>query len=394
MQIELRPYGRHGILNGHAGNRLVLWILADPHYLSPSLFDRQADAFRSILAVNSGKLIEHMPEVMEEFLSRALRERPDAVLFPGDLTLNGELTGLLEMEQMFSRLEAAGIRVLVIPGNHDIDCRYASVLTGDVSKPAERVTRDGFITHMRRFGYDNAVSRDEHSFSWIVPLAADLRILGFDSNTNAFPGGITEDTLTWAENALARANAEGAAVITMMHHNLLVQNRFMETGFVLKNRTEVFDLLDHHGVMLNLSGHIHLQHGSRKNSLTDISTASAAVFPLGYGVLEIAEGHREWNYHREYMTQFQDAALRRMYETCERFLQDTLDQLDVSEADRTCMRKAGQEVCVAVFAGWAYRPSDEEAKHGCRLWNERASDTFWGKYIVSAIGQKHMEETI
>lgn len=394
MQIELRPYGRHGILNGHAGNRLVLWILADPHYLSPSLFDRQADAFRSILAVNSGKLIEHMPEVMEEFLSRALRERPDAVLFPGDLTLNGELTGLLEMEQMFSRLEAAGIRVLVIPGNHDIDCRYASVLTGDVSKPAERVTRDGFITHMRRFGYDNAVSRDEHSFSWIVPLAADLRILGFDSNTNAFPGGITEDTLTWAENALARANAEGAAVITMMHHNLLVQNRFMETGFVLKNRTEVFDLLDHHGVMLNLSGHIHLQHGSRKNSLTDISTASAAVFPLGCGVLEIAEGHREWNYHREYMTQFQDAALRRMYETCERFLQDTLDQLDVSEADRTCMRKAGQEVCVAVFAGWAYRPSDEEAKHGCRLWNERASDTFWGKYIVSAIGQKHMEETI
>ena len=394
MQIELRPYGRHGILNGHAGNRLVLWILADLHYLSPSLFDRQADAFRSILAVNSGKLIEHMPEVMEEFLSRALRERPDAVLFPGDLTLNGELTGLLEMEQMFSRLEAAGIRVLVIPGNHDIDCRYASVLTGDVSKPAERVTRDGFITHMRRFGYDNAVSRDEHSFSWIVPLAADLRILGFDSNTNAFPGGITEDTLTWAENALARANAEGAAVITMMHHNLLVQNRFMETGFVLKNRTEVFDLLDHHGVMLNLSGHIHLQHGSRKNSLTDISTASAAVFPLGCGVLEIAEGHREWNYHREYMTQFQDAALRRMYETCERFLQDTLDQLDVSEADRTCMRKAGQEVCVAVFAGWAYRPSDEEAKHGCRLWNERASDTFWGKYIVSAIGQKHMEETI
>ena len=247
---------------------------------------------------------------------------------------------------------------------------------------------------MRRFGYDTAAARDEHSFSWIVPLADDLRILGFDSNTNAFPGGIPQETLIWAENALARANAEGAAVITMMHHNLLVQNRFMETGFVLKNRTEVFDLLDHHGVMLNLSGHIHLQHGSRKNSLTDITTASAAVFPLGYGVLEIAEGHREWNYHREYMTQFQEAALRRMYETCDRFLQDTLDQLDISEADRTCMRKAGQEVCVAVFAGWAYRPSNEEAKHGCRLWNERASDTFWGKYIVSAIGQKHMEETI
>ena len=394
MQIELRPYERHGSLNGRAGNRLVLWILADPHYLSPSLFDRQADAFRSILAVNSGKLIEHMPEVMEEFLSRALRERPDAVLFPGDLTLNGELTGLLEMEQMCSHLEAAGIRVLVIPGNHDIDCRYASVLTGDVAAPAERVTRDAFINHMRRFGCDNAISRDDHSFSWIVPLADDLRILGFDTNTTACPGGIPEGTLTWAENALAQANAEGAAVITMMHHNLLVQNRFMETGFVLKNRAEVFDLLDHHGVMLNLSGHIHLQHCSRKNSLTDITTASAAVFPLGYGVLEIAEGHREWNYHREYMTQFQDAALRRMNETCERFLQDTLAQLDISEADRTCMRKAGQEVCVAVFAGWAYRPSDEEAERGCRLWSERASDTFWGKYIVSAIGQKHMEETI
>lgn len=393
MKIQLRPYERHGTLNGRAGNRLVLWILADPHFLSPSLFEETADAFQSILAVNSGKLIEHMPEVMEEFLSRALREHPDAVLFPGDLTLNGELAGLLEMEQMFSRLEAAGIRVLVIPGNHDIDCRYASVLTGDVASPAERVTRDAFFREMRRFGYDTAAARDEHSFSWIVPLTDDLRILGFDSNTNAFPGGILNETLAWAEKELARAEAEGTAVITMMHHNLLVQNRFMETGFVLKNQAEVLDVLKRGNVTLNLSGHIHLQHCSESEGLTDITTESAAVFPLGFGVLEIAEGHREWNYHREYMMQFQDAALRRMYETCDRFLQDTLEHLNVSEADRTCMRSVGQGVCICVFAGWEYLPPDEEARRGCALWRTKAGDTFWGKYIVSAIDGKHMEVT-
>ena len=394
MQIPLRPYERHGVLNGRAGKKIVLWILADPHYLSPSLFAEDAASFRSILAVNSGKLIEHMPEVMEEFLLRALHEHPDAVLFPGDLTLNGELAGLLETERMFSRLEAAGIRVLAVPGNHDIDCRYASVLTGDVASSAEQVKRDDFFRQMRRFGYDPAISHDEHSFSWIVPLADDLRILGFDTNANALPGGITEETLTWAKNELARAKEEGAAVITMMHHNLLVQNRFMETGFVLKNQAEVLDVLKRGNVTLNLSGHIHLQHCSGSDGLSDITTESAAVFPLGFGVLEIAEGHREWKYHREYMTQYQDAALRRMQETCERFLQDTLEQLNVSEADRTCMRTVGQDVCICIFAGWEYLPVSPEAERGCTLWRTKAGDTFWGKYIVSAIDRKHMEEAL
>ena len=394
MQRHLKSYERRGTLNGHAGRKHVLWILADPHYLSPCLFDKEAASFRSILAVNSGKLIERMPEVLAEFCLRALQQRPDAILIPGDLTLNGELAGLAEMEEILQRLETEGIRVLVIPGNHDTDCRYASVLTGDFSRPAERVTKELFVRHMGQFGSAPALSCDAHSFSWIVSLSDDLRLLGFDTNTAALPGGIRQETLAWAKEQLNQAAADGAAVITMTHHNLLVQNRFMETGFVLKNRTEVLDLLEQSGVKLNLSGHIHLQHCSRNRELTDISTASAAVFPLGYGVLEIAEGHQSWEYRKEYLTQFQDEALARMNETCQRFLNDTLSSLPVSETDRACMLKAGQEACTAVFAGWEYIPSGADAQQGCALWRSEAADTFWGKYVVSAIDGKHMEEIL
>ena len=92
--MEILPCERHGVLNGHGGRPLTLWIIGDPHYLSPSLFDAAAASFQRILPFNSGKLIEAIPDLMSDFFSRARSEKPDAVLVPGDLTLNGELAGL------------------------------------------------------------------------------------------------------------------------------------------------------------------------------------------------------------------------------------------------------------------------------------------------------------
>ena len=388
--MEILPCERHGVLNGHGGRPLTLWIIGDPHYLSPSLFDAAAASFQRILPFNSGKLIEAIPDLMSDFFSRARSEKPDAVLVPGDLTLNGELAGLRELAAELHRLQEDGIPVFAIPGNHDIDCRYAWDLTGDSAAPADAVHAEDFRTLIGPFGYDNSISHATDSLSWITPVCGNLWIMGLDSDTKQYPGGITEPTLHWAEEQLAAAQEQGVTVITMTHHNVLVQSPFMEKGYVLQNRREAAELLKRMNVTLNISGHVHMQHCSSEDGLTDIATESVSLFPLGFAVLEIEAGHQTWNYRREYFRRYQDAALQRMFETTGSFLAGTLSQFEADDREKERMLKTGQEACTAVFAGWKYTPSDAEAAQGAALWKAYGSDTFWGRYIISAIDNEHI----
>ena len=388
--MNILPCGYRGDLDGHGGEPLTLWIIGDPHYLSPSLFDVNAASFQKILTVNSGKLIEAMPDLLAEFFSRARREKPDVILIPGDLSLNGELVSLRELAAELHRLQEEGIRVLAIPGNHDIDCRYASDLTGDFVTPAAPVHAEDFQTLTGSFGYENGSSCAPDSFSWIAAVSEDLRIMGLDSNTKQYPGGITEPTLRWAEEQLAAARKQGVSVITMTHHNVLVQSRFMETGFVLHNRSETAELLKQHDVQLNISGHVHLQHCTSEDGLTDIAVESASLFPLGFAVLEIGEGHRSWTFRKVYFDSGQDAALERMYTTVDQFLEKTLNSLTADSRIKERMRKTGREAFTAMFAGWEYTPSDEEAEQGAVLWKTIGKDTFWGSYIASITDNEHI----
>ncbi len=384
MKIDYRNAegSLYGIASGHAQ---TIWILADPHYLSPELFDPNSEAFHSILPVNSGKLIEAMPELMEEFIQRALNEHPDVILLPGDLTLNSEQISLLEMEEKLKMLEENGITVLVIPGNHDISCRFASDLNGSAPVPAEQVTEDEFYARMGNFGFRNGYSHAPDSFSYTYAVDDNLWILALDANTGHTPGAVSEQTIEWAETELKYAAEHGIQVISMTHQNLLIQAETMERGFVLRNHDQIQELLTRYHVTLNLSAHAHLQHWVKDGSLHDICTECAAVYPTGFAVLTIPDGHSSWHYRKEQFQQYQDEAKRRMYETADAMIKKTLEGLNLSEEEARIMTVFAEEMCTVSFAGIPSESLAAEMPEGLKLWKDRAGHTFWGKYIVSLL---------
>ena len=72
-------------------------------------------------------------------------ERPDLLLISGDLTHHGERQSHLDLVTDLLSLEKEGVRVLVVPGNHDINIPNAVAYRGDKSFRLESVTKDEFV---------------------------------------------------------------------------------------------------------------------------------------------------------------------------------------------------------------------------------------------------------
>ncbi len=64
-----------------------------------------------------GKVTNYIWEITDAFVEEVLNERPDAVILSGDLSYNGEKASHIELAEKLSKIEDAGIPVLVIPGN-------------------------------------------------------------------------------------------------------------------------------------------------------------------------------------------------------------------------------------------------------------------------------------
>lgn len=272
--------------------RLV--IAADLHYLAPELTDG-GPYFQKIIQNADGKMTNYSEELLEAFVWQVIRESPDALILAGDLTFNGEALSHQRLAEKLRRIEEAGIPVLVIPGNHDLENPMAAQFAGDGYRPAEDITAERFSALYRDFGYGEALARDDASLSYAAELAPNLRVLLVDANTAEAPGAVKPQTLAWAEAQLQDAARCGTWVIAVSHQNLLAHNRLLTGGYVLENAGRLLRLYERYPVICNLSGHIHLQHiGESSGGLPEIATSSLAVSPNQYGVLRL-EG-REASY--------------------------------------------------------------------------------------------------
>lgn len=65
-----------------------IWWVTDLHYISPTLIDDR-DAFISLMSQADGKVTHYISELYSAFEEQALQFKPEAILFTGDLTLNG-----------------------------------------------------------------------------------------------------------------------------------------------------------------------------------------------------------------------------------------------------------------------------------------------------------------
>ncbi len=289
-----------------AADSLQIALVTDIHYLSPALYT-QGEALQKQEQA-SGRQFDEQQRVLEQLWKELLREQPDFLLIAGDLTHHGERESHIDLTSMLQTLEDEGIRVLVVPGNHDINIPNAVAYRGENSSPAEGISKEEFVTLYEPFGYGEALRRDEASLSYVAALDEQHWLLCFDSNryeehvsSSITAGRIKPETMEWALSILREAEQMGITLLGMMHHGLVehmpYQSAFFPDYLVEEWERHATQLADA-GMPLIFTGHFHSNDITRYTSpsgksIHDIETASLAQYPFAWRVMALAEGGLE-----------------------------------------------------------------------------------------------------
>ena len=273
---------------GKPGGELELITATDLHYLAPSLTDK-GEFFTQMLAAADGKVTYYCEELVDAFLAEVTAQKPDALIFTGDLSFNGAVESHKALAEKLAAVKAAGVPVYVLPGNHDVYNHYAARFQGDGYDLVEPATAGDFAEIYGPFGFDEAIARDVDSISYVAQLDEKTRLLMLDTNTLEKPCGLYKDTLAWIEEQLAEAQAAGQRVIAAGHQNLYQQTVF-NFWYVIGQGEALAALLRQYGVEVFLSGHLHTQHMMTVDGLTEIISSSLAVTPCQYGLLRLEKG--------------------------------------------------------------------------------------------------------
>ena len=283
--------------------RLKIAVVSDIHYMHPSLLGTGSSAgvaFQNYVNQDP-KLVEFSDPIWREVMAEITTEKPDILLVPGDITKDGEKIGHQAMAAFFNQLKSSGIKVLVVPGNHDINNAKAKKYIGDNDYPVEMTTPAEFASIYGNFGYNGAISRDANSLSYVTQLQPGLRLIAIDASKyeeygpsgDVAAGRIKPATLSWILNQMAIAKQQHMQVFAMMHHNLIEHytgQSQLDPGYVIDDYVNVANTLMDAGLKIIFTGHYHASDISsyehNGNKLFDIETGSLVTAPIPYRIVK------------------------------------------------------------------------------------------------------------
>ena len=367
-----------------ADRNIRIMAATDIHYLSGELYDL-GPAMQSVIASNDGKLTDHSVEILAQLMKDVREEKPDVFVVTGDLTNNGEKRSMEDLYREFSSLEEEGIPVLVIPGNHDISYPLSVAYLGEKYSIVENVSQKQFTDLMGDFGYDEALMKDENSFSYIYALREDLWLMCLDANTEKSPGSVLPETVTWMEEALKEAEKERAKVIVFSHQNILPQNDMLWQNFVIGNYAEVRDLLYRYGVKNCYSGHSHLEHESFFEDMSDRCVGALSVAPLSYSVISVNENSAECIYEKAGLGVLEKEAEERFMALSRKSVAPQVEATEADVDEKEIMTDFAARFNCAAFAG-SFDP-DMIREYGFELWEKYAPESFWFAYMKQSLTQ-------
>ncbi|MFQ3585711.1 MAG: metallophosphoesterase, partial [Cyanobacteriota bacterium] len=214
---------------------------------------------------------------LEQVLQHFAQLELDFLLLPGDLTQHGEPENHAWLAERLSQLP---FPAYVVPGNHDVPHLLAD---------GRSIGLADFPHYYRAFGYE-----DEQALDYSRVLLPGVRLIGLNSNDfdaqGHLVGGLQPEQLTWLEQELVAAEED--LVLLMVHHNVVEHLRGQSLHswgqrYMLRNASQLRQLLQTYGVQLVFTGHLHMQHIARCNRVYDITTGSLVSFPHPYRVIDI-----------------------------------------------------------------------------------------------------------
>ena len=275
-------------------------IMSDVHLMAPELLRQEGEAFDTYIA-NDRKMLVQSPELLDSVTRHVEAFRPQVVLITGDLTKDGErVSHEMLVNRWLKPMEQRGIRVLVIPGNHDVNNPHAKVYDGDNTERCATVSATDFATIYHDYGYGEAIARDAQSLSYVVQLDSKTRLIAvdaceyenndFDKDICVTAGRIKPATMAFIKAQADEAHRQGMEVMMMMHHGIVShfgwQDRVMKDYLVDHWRREARKIA-RMGIKVCFTGHFHAQDISRKYGLTDMETGSTVSYPHPYRLIEI-----------------------------------------------------------------------------------------------------------
>jgi UDP-2,3-diacylglucosamine pyrophosphatase LpxH len=278
-------------------------VISDIHYYDSTL-GTEGPAFEACLD-SDRKLLKEGGSLIRLVVNEIIRSNVDFVLVSGDLTKDGELVNHLQVADLLSQLTEKGIRVYVVPGNHDVNNPGAFRYEGEQAIPVPSVSHAEFSEIYQAHGYGDALYKDANSLSYVAALDDSLWLLALDTcrseenkpgGTEIVGGKLVEKQEKWIEEMLAKARQEKKAVIVLAHHGIHEhfegQKRFHD-AFVIDNHAYIGKLLASWNVRIAFTGHYHAQDITLKDFgefgfLYDIETGSLITPPctLRYCTIE------------------------------------------------------------------------------------------------------------
>jgi 3',5'-cyclic AMP phosphodiesterase CpdA len=287
-------------------------VVSDIHYMSPSLFESDGQngaAFQQYL-MQDPKILQYSPQIFNVVKQSLIDQKPDLILMPGDLTKDGEVLSHNEFAEILNEIQTAlpETKIYVVPGNHDINNPDAKMFIGDVSSPAQQMSKEGFKTLYRNYGY-NSVNQDASSLSYLAKPFNKVWVLGIDANkyddNDLYPdvsGAIKQGTMDWIKSVYVQAHNEGATIIPIMHHNLVEHfsgQASLDPGFTVDNWETVANELINAGMNVIFTGHYHANdittYKYNGQELVDIETGSLVNPPLPYRIIRMKNKNLDVN---------------------------------------------------------------------------------------------------
>ena len=286
-------------------NTIKMAIISDLHVMAPQLLVNEGTALEEYLA-RDRKMLRESAEILDTLVSDILDAKPQLVLVTGDLTKDGERVSHHLVAMQLQRLVDAGIQVLVVPGNHDINNPDAKTYDGDTATPVETITRSEFADIYRNMGYDDCSRHDADTLSYCRDVADGLTILAIDAcmdRYNTFvsrgdardhcktSGHLEASSQQWLVEQASRATARGNRVIAMMHHHLVPHFHMEDTlaaPYMTDEAGQLCQRLIAAGVHVIFTGHLHIsdicQTSHREGNMVEVATAAAVGYPCQWRI--------------------------------------------------------------------------------------------------------------
>lgn len=283
-----------------------IMVMSDLHVLDTTLFDANNPA----PLLNDVKLGEHSAELLDSAVSLILASKPDYVLIPGDLSYNGEKISHLYVAAKLAELEANGIDVYVVPGNHDVNNSAAKTYVSGQGQPTETITDMEFESIYGEFGYNEAVKTLDYgtdSMNYMAYLSDDIALIAVNSTvykTNT--GALTTGVLNFIKDCAQEAIQSGHNNLLLMSHHMImnhVDDQTLLDPNHVGNQTqgypaldEVYQTLEEAQIHAVFTGHTHINSiahlPQQSGDLYDISTGSLCAYasPIRTCVLETSTG--------------------------------------------------------------------------------------------------------